>query len=135
MTPFGFLLAVATVQTPSAGVRPYVAVSAPSVALTHIRVVDGSGAAAAEDQTIVIRDGTIASIGPSAGASIPAGAEVRDLTGRTVLPGLVMVHEHYFYPAGNGMYTEQGWSFPNPRGTGCIPSRGGAFRSSIWRAA
>ncbi|HEY6108302.1 MAG TPA: hypothetical protein VIV56_05285, partial [Gemmatimonadales bacterium] len=112
MTPLGFLLAVAIVQAPSAGVRPYVAVSAPTVALTHVRVVNGTGAAPAEDQTIVIRDGAIASIGPSAGASIPAGAEVHDLTGRTVLPGFVMVHEHYFYPAGNGMYTEQGWSFP-----------------------
>ncbi|HSD31769.1 MAG TPA: amidohydrolase family protein [Gemmatimonadales bacterium] len=112
MTPLAALLLAALVQTPQAAVRPYVAVSAPLVALTHVRVIDGTGAAPAEDQTIVISNGTIASVGPSAGASIPAGAEVHDLTGRTVLPGLVMVHEHYFYPAGNGMYTEQGWSFP-----------------------
>ncbi|HMA45145.1 MAG TPA: amidohydrolase family protein [Gemmatimonadales bacterium] len=112
MTPVCCLLIAALVQTPGAAVRPYVVVSAPAVALTHVRVVDGTGATATEDQTIVISNGTIASIGPSAGASIPAGAEVHDLTGRTVLPGLVMVHEHYFYPAGNGMYTEQGWSFP-----------------------
>lgn len=112
MTPLAALLLAALVQTPQAAVRPYVAVSAPLVALTHVRVIDGTGAAPAEDQTIVISNGTIASVGTSAGASIPAGAEVHDLTGRTVLPGLVMVHEHYFYPAGNGMYTEQGWSFP-----------------------
>ena len=111
MTPlFGLLTAIA--QTPGAAVRPYVALSAPVVALTHVRVIDGTGAAPAEDQTIVISNGTIASIGPAAGAAIPAGAEVKDLTGRTVLPGLVMVHEHFFYPAGNAMYTEQGWSFP-----------------------
>lgn len=112
MTPVSCLLIAALVQTPGAAVRPYVVVSAPAVALTHVRVVDGTGAAATEDQTIVISNGTIVSIGPSAGAPIPAGADVHDLTGRTVLPGLVMVHEHYFYPAGNGMYTEQGWSFP-----------------------
>lgn len=112
MTPLVGLLAAALVQTPGAAVRPYVAVSAPVVALTHVRVIDGTGAAPLEEQTIVISNGTIASIRPAAGAAIPAGAEVQDLSGRTVLPGLVMVHEHFFYPAGNGMYTEQGWSFP-----------------------
>ncbi len=112
MTPLFGLLVASLAQTPGAAVRPYVSVSAPVVALTHVRVIDGTGAAPAEDQTIVISNGTIASIGPAAGAAIPAGAELRDLTGRTVLPGLVMVHEHFFYPAGNGMYTEQGWSFP-----------------------
>jgi imidazolonepropionase-like amidohydrolase len=112
MTPLFGLLTAAIAQTPGAAVRPYVALSAPVVALTHVRVIDGTGAAPAEDQTIVISNGTIASIGPAAGAAIPAGAEVKDLTGRTVLPGLVMVHEHFFYPAGNAMYTEQGWSFP-----------------------
>lgn len=99
-------------QAVSPTVRPYVAVSAPVVALTHVRVIDGTGAAAVEDQTIVITNGIISAVGPSAGTAIPPGAEVKDLTGRTVLPGLVMVHEHFFYPAGNGMYTEQGWSFP-----------------------
>jgi imidazolonepropionase-like amidohydrolase len=104
--------AAAKAQAPAPAARSFVTVSAPVVALTHVRVIDGTGAVPAEDQTIVIANGTIASIGPAAGATIPAGAEVKDLTGRTVLPGLVMVHEHLFYPAGNGMYTEQGWSFP-----------------------
>jgi imidazolonepropionase-like amidohydrolase len=99
-------------QAPAAAVRPYVAISAPVVALTHVRVIDGTGAAPLEDQTIVIANGRIASIGPSVGAAVPAGAEVKDFSGRSVLPGLVMVHEHLFYPAGNGMYTEQAWSFP-----------------------
>jgi imidazolonepropionase-like amidohydrolase len=93
-------------------VRPYVTDTALVVALTHVRVIDGTGAAPAEDQTVVIADGAIVSIGPSATASVPAGTEIRDMTGRTMLPGLVMLHEHLFYPAGNGMYTEQGSSFP-----------------------
>jgi imidazolonepropionase-like amidohydrolase len=112
MTPVSCLLAAALVQTPQAAVRPYVAVSAPLVALAHVRVIDGTGAAPAEDQTIVILGGRTVSIGPTTGTVLSPTAEVHDLTGRTVLPGLVMVHEHYFYPAGNGMYTEQGWSFP-----------------------
>src|ERR1051326_7296003 len=96
--------ALAVAQAPALGpaVRPYVAVSSPVVALTHVRVIDGTGAPAQDDQTIVIRNGTIAAVGPAAGVTVPAGAEVKDLTGRTVLPGFVMVHEHMFYPAGNG---------------------------------
>jgi enamidase len=36
-----------------------------------------------------------------------------DLTGRTVMPGYVMLHEHLFYPSGGGaIYNEQGFSFP-----------------------
>jgi hypothetical protein len=53
----------ATAQAPPAAARPYVTVSAPVVALTHVRVIDGTGAAPAEDRTIVIRDGVIASVG------------------------------------------------------------------------
>src|SRR5262252_1733778 len=104
--------ALLSAQTPGPAVRPFIAVSSPVVALTHVRVIDGTGAPARDDQTIVIANGTIAAVGPAATVAVPAGAEVKDLTGRTILPGFVMVHEHMFYPAGNGMYTEQGWSFP-----------------------
>ena len=105
-------IAAAQAPVPGPAVRPFVAVSSPMVALTHVRVIDGTGAPARDDQTIVIKNGTIAAVGPAASVTIPAGAEVKDETGRSVLPGFVMVHEHMFYPAGNGMYTEQGWSFP-----------------------
>jgi hypothetical protein len=43
--------------TLSAAVRTYVAVDSPIVALTHARVIDGTGAPARDGQTIVIRDG------------------------------------------------------------------------------
>jgi imidazolonepropionase-like amidohydrolase len=112
MTPLIGLFAVSLAQGPGAAVRPFVTVSAPIVALTHVRVIDGTGAPPLEDQTVMIANGRIATIGPTARIVVSPSAEVHDLTGRTVLPGLVMVHEHFFYPAGNGMYTEQGWSFP-----------------------
>jgi imidazolonepropionase-like amidohydrolase len=67
------------------------------VALTNVRVVDGTGAAPAEGQTIVIQNGRIASVAPAAQAKVPAGARVLDLTGHTVLPGLVGMHDHTFY--------------------------------------
>ncbi len=95
----------------SAAVRNYIKVDAPVVALTHVRVIDGTGAAAREDQTLIIRDGNIAAMGPSASVAAPAGATVIDLTGKSVIPGLVMVHEHFYYPNGPGMYGQLGESF------------------------
>jgi imidazolonepropionase-like amidohydrolase len=102
------------------GVREFVKVSAPVVALTHVRVIDGTGSPAREDQTIIISGDKIESIGDSAGASVPAGVQVLDLSGKTVIPGLVGMHEHMFYPAsGSGvgrvpvaLYNEMGFSFP-----------------------
>ncbi|HEX5871157.1 MAG TPA: amidohydrolase family protein [Longimicrobium sp.] len=79
------------------GVRPFVAVDAPVVALTHVRVVDGTGAPARDDQTVIVRGARIESVGPSAGATIPAGARVLDLRGHTVIPGLVSLHEHTYF--------------------------------------
>ena len=89
--------------TLSAGVRAYVAVDSPIVALTHARVIDGTGAPASDDQTLVIRDGRITALGASGSIAVPAGAKVIDLSGKSVIPGLVMVHEHLFYPTGPGV--------------------------------
>ena len=84
----------------------------PLVALTHVEVIDGTGAAARADQTILIRNGRIAAIGPAAGIKVPADAKVRDLGGHSVIPGFVMMHEHMFYPEGLGNYTEMARTFP-----------------------
>jgi imidazolonepropionase-like amidohydrolase len=82
---------------PGPAVRPYVSVSAAVIALTHVRVIDGTGAAARDDQTMVIEGGRIAAIG--ADVAVPAGAKVIDLSGHTVFPGLVGMHDHLFYIA------------------------------------
>ena len=52
----------------------------------------------------IIRDGRIAALGAAAAAQIPPDAQVMDLTGKSVIPGLVMVHEHLYYPTGPGVY-------------------------------
>jgi len=95
----------------STAVRNYIKVEAPVVALTHARVIDGTGAPARENQTLVIRDGNIAAMGPSSTVIPPEGATVIDLTGKSVIPGLVMVHEHFYYPTGPGVYGQLGESF------------------------
>ncbi len=94
----------------SAGTRTFVSVDTSVLALTNVRVIDGTGAAAREGQTIIIRDGDIAAIGGS-GTAIPPNAQVMDLSGKTVVPGFVMVHEHLYYPAGGGTYGNYSESF------------------------
>jgi cytosine/adenosine deaminase-related metal-dependent hydrolase len=78
-------------------VRPFVSVDAPVVALTHVRVVDGTGAPARGDQTVVVRGGRIEAVGPAAATSVPRGARVMELRGHTVIPGLVGLHEHTYF--------------------------------------
>ena len=107
------LAAFTQTGTFSPEVRDFISVQAPVVALTHARVIDGTGASALNDQTIVINGGKIQSLGPSSTAKIPDGAKVIDLTGKSVIPGLVLMHEHLFYPTGRlALYNEMGWSFP-----------------------
>src|SRR4051812_11699764 len=97
--------------TLSAAVRTYVAVDTAVVALTHVRIIDGTGAPPRDDQTLIVRDGRIAALGPSTSIAVPSGAQVLDLTGKSVIPGLVMVHEHLFYPTGPGAYAYLDESF------------------------
>ncbi|HTT19936.1 MAG TPA: amidohydrolase family protein [Candidatus Sulfotelmatobacter sp.] len=99
-------------QTLSPDVRQYVKVDAPVVALTHVRVIDGTGAAAREDQTIVITKSKIESVGDALAATVPKDAQVLDLKGYTVIPGLVGMHDHMFYPVGRGVFGEMAYSFP-----------------------
>jgi imidazolonepropionase-like amidohydrolase len=119
MRKLGFLLAcvlvaigVAASQTLSPQVRGFVKVDAPVVALTHVRVIDGTGAAAREDHTVVLSHGKIESVSDALSASVPKDAQVLDLHGYSVIPGLVGMHDHLVYPLGNGIYGEMAFSFP-----------------------
>jgi imidazolonepropionase-like amidohydrolase len=99
-------------QTFSPAVRSFVKFDSPVIALTHVRVIDGTGAAAKEDQTVVISKGRIASVSAAASATIPKDAQVLDLHGYSVIPGLVGMHDHMFYPMGNAVFGEMAYSFP-----------------------
>jgi enamidase len=108
---FAATSAAAQRPTLATAVRQYVAVDTSVLALTHVRVIDGTGAPPRADQTIIIRDGRIASVGDAARAQVPAGAQTLDLSGKSVIPGLVMVHEHLYYPTGPGVYANLTESF------------------------
>ncbi|WP_394828010.1 amidohydrolase family protein [Pendulispora albinea] len=94
------------------GDRAAIAYDQPTLALTHVQVVDGTGARAKTDRTVVVHQGRIVRVGPAAETPIPAGATVIDGAGKTVLPGFVMMHEHMFYPTGKRNYTEMLSTFP-----------------------
>jgi len=102
----------ASAQILSPEVRAFVKVDAPVVALTHVRVIDGTGAVAREDQTVILAKGKIESVSDSASANVPKDAQVLDLHGYSVIPGLVGMHDHMFYPVGRGVFGEMASSFP-----------------------
>jgi len=89
-------------QTPD---RQFIRTDARIIALAHVRVIDGTGAPAKEDQVILIVNGKISMIG-SAGQPrdqlMPANTKTIDGTGKTIFPGLVGMHEHLFYPLPDG---------------------------------
>ena len=89
----------------------FIAVQSPTVALTNVKVIDGTGGPAREGQTIVIRDGRIADIGPADEvADRIRNAQVLDLEGHTVIPGLIGLHNHSYYTGGNGRAAQLSFS-------------------------
>ncbi len=114
-----FATASAGAQSPalSAQTQQYVTYAQPLLAITHVRVIDGTGAPARDDQTVLLRDGLIAAVGKR--VDVPREATVIDGSGHTLIPGLVGMHDHMFYPAPKvnpeakeAIYPEQASSFP-----------------------
>ena len=104
------VLPAAMAATPGPDVSKFLVISAPRVALRHVRIIDGTGAAPSTDQTVILVDGRIAVIGPTATTPVPADTEVHDYSGYSVLPGLVGMHDHLYYSASNALQ----------RGTGTV---------------
>ena len=92
--------------------KDFIRVQSPVIVLEHVRVIDGTGAAAKPDQTIVISAGKITAIGKAGVVPVPPEAKRMDLTGYSALPGLVGMHDHLFYPGGGGLYHDMPFSFP-----------------------
>src|SRR6187200_3284326 len=64
-------------------------------AIEHARLIPSATGAAVEDATILVRDGKVKALGPSASVRVPEGARRVDGTGGTVLPGFWNVHVHF----------------------------------------
>ena len=96
----------------SPAVKAFVTVDAPVFALVHVRVVDGTGQPAREDQTIVVAGGRIQALGDSNSTTVPSAAKIIEARDYTVIPGLVGMHDHTFYPAGQLHYNTLAFSAP-----------------------
>ena len=104
----------------SPSVREYVSMRAPLFAIRHVRVVDGTGGEVLEDQTVVVAEGRIKALGPAEDVEIPAGAEILEGRGKTLIPGMVGMHDHIFYPAGSGHYNTLEYSAPRLYLAACV---------------
>ena len=79
-----FALLVAACSKPGAGV----------VALEGARLIDGSGGPPIDDALILVRNGHIEAVARVNEIRVPKGAEVVNLTGKTIIPGLIDAHAH-----------------------------------------
>jgi len=90
---------VAAAQQKADPLSPYIKENAPSLVLEHARLIDGTGSAPQEDMRVDVAEGRIRAVqSASAHAPYPPNAKVLNLTGKTLIPGLVGMHEHLFYP-------------------------------------
>ena len=96
------LIALLVASCKQRSAAEFVSVKGPLIALTHVRVIDGTGSSAKEDQTIIVDSGRITAIGPASEIAVPASATTLDLSGHTALPGLVGMHNHLFYSTDGG---------------------------------
>ena len=81
----------------SKAVRNFIEVEAPVIAITNVTLIDGTGSPALTGQDILITGDKITAIGASGAVSIPKNARIIDGINKTVIAGLVMLHEHLFY--------------------------------------
>ena len=97
-----FLLVLLLLSCKHRSTAEFITIKDPIVALTHVRVIDGTGSAAKDDQTIIIESGRITSVGPTSTTAVPASARTLELNGQTAMPGLVGMHDHLFYSTDRG---------------------------------
>jgi imidazolonepropionase-like amidohydrolase len=64
------------------------------VALQHATLIDGTGADPVPDATVLVAGGKVSAAGPASAVDLPAGAQVRDLSGAYVVPGLMDANVH-----------------------------------------
>lgn len=83
---------------PRSGAPEQASPPTPPIVIRHARLVDGTDAPVLEDAAIVIAGPRFASVGPDGRVQVPAGADVYDAGGRTVVPGLIDAHYHMNYP-------------------------------------
>jgi imidazolonepropionase-like amidohydrolase len=93
-------------------VQEFVRVRAPKIVLTHVRVIDGTGGPAVEDQNVFIEGGKIAAIRGGADVAQAEGTMILDLRGYSLMPGIVGMHNHLFYIARPNLNSDRKFEEP-----------------------
>jgi imidazolonepropionase-like amidohydrolase len=75
--------------------KAVVKVPAGAVAFTHVKMFDADGLKFVADQTVVVERGVITAVGPAGSVKPPAGAQIIDGKGKTLVPGLWDCHMHF----------------------------------------
>jgi imidazolonepropionase-like amidohydrolase len=96
----------------SKAVQEFVHVQAPRIVLTHVRVIEGSGKPAVEDQNVVIESGKIAAIQAGTDVAANDGTTVLNLNGYSLIPGIVGMHDHLFYIARPNLSSDRKYEQP-----------------------
>lgn len=85
-------------HTISESLKKYVVSDAKNLAITNVRIIDGTGNAEKSGQTILIENGYFIRIGAKEEIKIPNGLEIINAAGKTIIPGMVGVHNHLHIP-------------------------------------
>lgn len=116
LAALAFLAAVHPIRAqrpvPGSAAASYVTVDAESVALTGVTLIDGTGGPVQRNRTVLIEGNRIAAVGRDGQVPIPGGTAVLDLSGHTVIPGLVGLHNHLYYTAAGGRAAQLTYSAP-----------------------
>ena len=78
-------------------VEKFIAIKNSDITITNVTIIDGTGNKIKNNQTLVISNGSIEAVGNALSIQVPANGVIIDGTGKTIIPGLVMLHEHLFY--------------------------------------
>ena len=98
--------------TLSTATKAYVTIDTAVVAISNVLLIDGTGAAAQPGQTVIVQNGVITEVGPAKKVKVPAGAVVVDGTGRTLIPGIIGMHDHMYYSAAGGRSAQMSYTGP-----------------------
>ena len=93
-------------------VQSFVKISDSEFVINNVRLIDGTGSLTQEDISVIVKKGRIVSISKTNDIKHRSITKVIDGRGHTLIPGLVMLHEHMFYPSGEGRYNTNQVSFP-----------------------
>ena len=68
--------------------------TATTLALEHATLIDGTGSAPRQDMTVIVENGRIHAVYRTGQNPAPLGADIEDLSGHYLIPGLIDAHVH-----------------------------------------